>query len=93
MPGIVGKFRETFLLLFLCHCGHHPKEVFLVDQRNLTSNDWDSYGVGSYPILWGRGFLWNTKVNLCYLRNEHRDMYYQQNSFNYCTHNVVSKMY
>lgn len=85
--GTVGKFREAFLLLFLCHYGHHPKEVCLVDHRNLTSNIWDPYR------FWGKWFHWNTKVNLRYLRNEHRGTYYQQNSFNYCHHNVVSKMY
>lgn len=51
VPGMVGKFRGTVFLLFLCHYGHHPKEVCLVNQRNLTSNSWDPYK------FWGRGFL------------------------------------
>lgn len=58
VPGVVGKIREIFLLIFLVHYGYHPKEVYLVDQRILTSNIWDPYR------FWGRGFLWNTKVNL-----------------------------
>lgn len=42
--------------------GRHPKGACLCDQSNLTSKD--PYGFG------GRGLLWNTEGNLCYLLPE-----------------------